>query len=134
MARYETVLDGDAGCVEALQQLALLCVAEGIQEWSGRVSLLLKKSRQKLILHEPISESAVNMLMQHHRLPSAGQAGHAEAYCSRLRRLTRSAALAPATAQPLPAQMPSSWPCGGQCQQDTACRSLGLIPAGLPSR
>jgi hypothetical protein len=29
IARYEAVLDGDAGCVEALQQLALLCTAEG---------------------------------------------------------------------------------------------------------
>ena len=134
IARYEAVLDGDAGCVEALQQLALLCAAKGTCTISDREALQSHNFDHQRFLHEPLHESAVKTLMQDCWLYSAGQPGLAEAYSSRLRRLSRCAVLAPATALQSLAQTNSSWPCGALIQPDTARRSMGLVPAVLSSR
>jgi hypothetical protein len=54
IARYETILDGNAGCTEALQQLALLCAAKGICRYLEHVSLL-----QKHVLTQGVSARAM---------------------------------------------------------------------------
>ena len=89
-----------------------------------------------LVIHVFCMSRCMNLqsvtLMQDCWLYSAGQPRVAEAYSSRLRRLSRSAVLAPASAPQPSAQSQSSWPCNALNQPDTARCSIGMVPA-VPS-